>query len=500
MDLRRHVIENEAAITAKLQAKADRAPYVPETRQKELDRALSVGLSRADMPLSVSEAFRAKHDHVRLDLAAINRELELAYDQRAISRDDLAWAQKRVEALVKHIQASGGRVAVIEDTGPAPALKPTWAAGEAPAVGKKREVRKLAAEAAAALRALTQDTAKDALRDAARLARAVLGVGEKSPATAKAYERTYQRIEAAGQTPAAYCAGSTRGTYYAAAAAWQYGAAKALLDARGTLFDKTATPKEIQAAWREVRRLVLKLDQVQGESFEPGRRRAGKRHSTSLATRSAKKVEAADWRHALIEKTAADKRLPVLVLAASGCRPSELVKGVTVAVDQDGTLTIGIHGSKCRKVAGKQIGVEFREIRRDAAEVAADPVLSALAEAAKSAPGSTITVQSAHRQELHRAIKHAAKEAGLSPSISAYTFRHQFATDRKTEMSRTAKERDLEALQVSDEITARRTPAQAKELAYELGHASEETQGAYGTTQAGGGPGPSARAGAGPRG
>lgn len=84
------------------------------------------------------------------------------------------------------------------------------------------------------------------------------------------------------------------------------------------------------------------------------KQKLSKRHSLSKL--------APNWREAIFESIKSERlKLAIAVLSASGCRPSELEKGVAVRL-REGILTIGIQGSKVDQVTGRGQPLRLLEI------------------------------------------------------------------------------------------------------------------------------------------
>lgn len=162
-----------------------------------------------------------------------------------------------------------------------------------------------------------------------------------------------------------------------------------------------------------------------------------------------------DWREKLVA------RMPNylsanLVLAISGCRPSELVKGVCISVFE-GSLTVEIQGSKVKENAGQPV--------RRLTWILTDAPKMVLQLADMVGPSGTLIVKVKDARLYSGAMSAAGKREWprRQKKITPYSLRHQVASDWKK--------------QGMDSIA----------LAMALGHAVDKTQSIYGCASQGGG-------------
>ena len=166
----------------------------------------------------------------------------------------------------------------------------------------------------------------------------------------------------------------------------------------------------------------------------------------------------ANWRTALCKRAARSRYLfPLIVLALTGCRPSELVSGIHLWRSRDeatGRLLIhfSIAGAKVKASQGQPV----RTISYDAKDP--HPLVVVINGLLDAQPKPQVFAQISSAVNLTVEIRRLARS--LWPKhkqpITAYCFRHQFAADMKANGD--------------DEATSRG-----------LGHISAETRRVYGT-------------------
>lgn len=155
------------------------------------------------------------------------------------------------------------------------------------------------------------------------------------------------------------------------------------------------------------------------------------------------------WQRIAFDAATKAQRPAVLVLWATGCRPAEIERGVTIKRTEGGGIVAEIIGAKVTE----QNGQPHRRITIDPS----------------SEPGRIISMMLGQKKGAvvkRRAKRIAADFADIRarsglPSISAYSYRHQATSDMKA-----------------------RDDAPAK-IAEALGHASERTQARYGSADRG---------------
>lgn len=153
----------------------------------------------------------------------------------------------------------------------------------------------------------------------------------------------------------------------------------------------------------------------------------------------------------------------LMVLAATGARPVELLRGVTVRREQDGSISCMIAGAKFKEGGRDRVatGHKWRVISIDPDAIEGRYLASRLAveRGAMSVGGDFAPDKADRPRELRRLVAHIGKEAlGEKISLSPYDFRHA--------VSARAKAADI----LSDE-----------EIAMLLGQRSTRTQRNYGT-------------------
>lgn len=132
-----------------------------------------------------------------------------------------------------------------------------------------------------------------------------------------------------------------------------------------------------------------------------------------------------DWREQLFATVEPDDRLPVLLLAVSGCRPSELAKGIDIR-RSGWHFLLGIRGAKVTADNGQP----FRVLHIDSEH----PWGKHLADCLSDSPAKTSYQESARslQHRIHRLVTHWQRTTGINGyQISAYSFRHQLASDLK---------------------------------------------------------------------
>ncbi len=161
----------------------------------------------------------------------------------------------------------------------------------------------------------------------------------------------------------------------------------------------------------------------------------------------------ADWQKQIWEALPKKStyRLAIAVLSCSGCRPSELEKGVHVYKDNEGNLILEILGSKTYKgTHGQQERVLIIEPTTPEAKF----LLSELSHCVEN----KIEVKISSGKNLSEAVRRHSKHTWPRRKyiVSPYSYRHQFGADLKEYL----------------------TP---EEIAQALGHSVDRTQQFYGT-------------------
>jgi len=266
----------------------------------------------------------------------------------------------------------------------------------------------------------------------------------KSDATIALYRRLARsRVQVTAKGAGRLMDGVTAQSWHTTRAAVLYQLADECRRWRGVT-DRTLDLAEAVDAAKRARHAVLAYRQVLAMTRpEPEKPRRSKR-STLPRMR---------WQRVAFDAATKGQRAAVAVMWATGCRPAEIERGVTIRRDGD-ALVIEIPGAKV--TAGKG-----QPIRR----IAVDPA---------SEVGRIIAMMLGNRQgaRVQRKAKRIAadfvdirRRSGLG-AISAYSFRHQSASDMKGRGDDPVK------------------------IAEALGHASTRTQSRYGSPSKGhkGGP------------
>lgn len=154
-----------------------------------------------------------------------------------------------------------------------------------------------------------------------------------------------------------------------------------------------------------------------------------------------------DWKARVLRRGAQSPLygVPTLVIAATGCRPEELVTGVDLRFDGSGVI-VKILGAK---VSGHS-GQEWREFKLQPGVLTTE-----LVERIKAAQTLTVSIESTDAFRTHLTRLSEELFPG-KPAITGYSFRHSLAED------------------------LREAGWEAEELAAVLGQAVSETQAYYG--------------------
>lgn len=175
-----------------------------------------------------------------------------------------------------------------------------------------------------------------------------------------------------------------------------------------------------------------------------------------------------DWREKILERMPKYKK-QILTLAITGCRPSEIVKGVKWSIlqgengDED-KLTAEIQGAKIGKFSGQEY--------RKATFLLNDHnrFIATLYEILLRQPNEEMTVTTASAINLTSAIRSAGKRVfpKFNKTITSYSFRHQIASNIKQSANSSGE---------ADSILVK--------LSGLLGHANDQTKRYYGNEKQG---------------
>lgn len=154
-----------------------------------------------------------------------------------------------------------------------------------------------------------------------------------------------------------------------------------------------------------------------------------------------------DWKERMLRRGAQSPRygLPTLVIAVTGCRPEELVKGVDLQFDGNG-IVAKILGAKVSEHSGQ----EWRKFKLQPGVMPTE-----LVEQIKAAGTLTVSIKSTDAFRTHLTRLSAELFPG-KPAVTGYSFRHSLAEN------------------------LREAGWEAEELAAVLGQAVSETQAYYG--------------------
>ncbi|MFQ6759462.1 MAG: site-specific integrase [Deltaproteobacteria bacterium] len=147
-------------------------------------------------------------------------------------------------------------------------------------------------------------------------------------------------------------------------------------------------------------------------------------------------------------------RLALAILSTTGCRPSELSKGVQVKLDEHGNLKVSIRGTKTHDC---RYGQEYRELT-----IMVESKEALFLQNSVIANAEPLHVTIKNPKALSEAVRRNSKK--LWPRrkyvVSPYSFRHQFAADLKNDLY-------------------------PEEIAMAMGHSVCKTQQHYGTRNQG---------------
>jgi integrase len=266
----------------------------------------------------------------------------------------------------------------------------------------------------------------------ARAALAELGDSDASAATVRAYQRELQRLadRATDRTPIGLVktAQETRSasTWYRRRAALVH-AAKAFLSRR--LAEQDALQRAMRAGdavggqWVDAVRSMAKwldvLDALPTGCPIPQDQRRRRRGKRAVLGRLPD-----DWRELLAARMPT-YRLPFLVAAVTGCRPSELARGVTVRRVASDVIEVVITGAKVRAHAGQpertvRVGLDGA---LGAALAGLLPATGEVAVAVRSAAAFSTAIRDAARRQWPR----------MRESVTAYCLRHQVSANMKAD-------------------------------------------------------------------
>lgn len=288
--------------------------------------------------------------------------------------------------------------------------------------------------------------------------------------TREQYQKTTDRLARTGQMPE-QAAGTTRAFYSYRASIVH--TAKTELRESLTARDRASREKNQEARHDAEKRIGAAMAVL--DRYPPGSDKADNFQRKSLyqgshqsersnGKREALAGRAPDWRERVFQNVRERDKDAVSVVALTGARPAELMKGVQVDRMKDGGLRFTVQGAKLDDATGRGQKSRTIEVTR--------------ADASKSAEGRHLLAGPASREVrldstagafAHR-IERASIRAGEDRQASPYDYRHDFASRAKSD------------------------GAGRDALAAALGHRSEASQAAYGRAGTGGGGGGFSRA------
>lgn len=257
-----------------------------------------------------------------------------------------------------------------------------------------------------------------------------------TPATMQQYSAAMLRLRKNKRMPEDY-AQTKRGYYFYRAAL----VAHALSVMQNRLFtinrlQKKNDPEWIAASCTLLKQLkILKRyppdqEKTHLEAEVKGRWDASGKTPRSNAKRRGIGMLPANWR-TVFWKSFPEKsphRLSLAILSITGCRPSELTKGVQIKIDALGNLHITIQGSK---IHGGKYGQKVRQLSIHAKT---DEAIFLRGLVMGQAGGLTVSIK--NPKALTESVRRHSKR--LWPKrkyvVSPYSFRHQLAADLKNDL------------------------------------------------------------------
>lgn len=264
---------------------------------------------------------------------------------------------------------------------------------------------------------------------ARELANDILRV-KRAPSTIKGYLQAYRRLNAVNQTPAEYCQtlATSKGVYYATKAAYQYGLAIDIKAAVDAWFGSKQSPHRQPQVFARAKDLYVKLKGCASDYARSHQHRDVRRGWEPVRKKKSKRQVLGglppNWRELVIDSAKPQHEIPITVLAASGCRPAELAKGIDV-VSVDGRIVIVIQGVKVTEYSGQPQRI-----------ISLDPLLNPFARMLfDQLQRDKAIIVKVNRWTLFDAVKSAARRAGIPEGkrVTPYCLRHQFAADIKAE-------------------------------------------------------------------
>nr|CRY93941.1 hypothetical protein [uncultured prokaryote] len=192
---------------------------------------------------------------------------------------------------------------------------------------------------------------------------------------------------------------------------------------------------------RLARRAVDAYEEVSAAKKPEGR-------SPKMASKG-RSLPPASWQRVVFNAADTHQKPALAVMWATGCRPAEVELGVDLERTNDGII-IRIPGAKVSETKGQPM----RSVLIDPGSEAGKALLDVMG------AETSMTVQRTAKQVANDFTKHLKKRAGM-PQVSAYSFRHQTASDLKA------------------------GSADPVKVAEALGHASVHTQRHYGSSRRG---------------
>jgi integrase len=233
----------------------------------------------------------------------------------------------------------------------------------------------------------------------------------------------------------------TRSSFDTTKAAVLYELARLYQGHRRMADDEHTDMKRWEDHHKLARRAALAYEQVVAMKKPEGR-------SPKMASKG-RSLPPASWQRVVFNAADTHQKPALAVMWATGCRPAEVELGVDLERTNDGII-IRIPGAKVSETKGQPM----RSVLIDPGSEAGKALLDVMG------AETSMTVQRTAKQVANDFTKHLKKRAGM-PQVSAYSFRHQTASDLKA------------------------GSADPMKVAEALGHASVHTQRHYGSSRRG---------------
>jgi len=221
-------------------------------------------------------------------------------------------------------------------------------------------------------------------------------------------------------------------TWYKYKAAFQYGAATQIRSLLREADKMEKKDKSLSQTYREKAfRLAAEIQALQPDYQKKHRVQEKKYHYDRPRPYKMDKIEGKrkglrslprDWVEKIIQALPVQHRDVAVVMALTGCRPSELQKGVVLEPESHGSLKITISGAKFKK------GFQGQEQR-----VLVIDEVHTLTLFMKTLEKPT-WIKLENKETFRKAFRRAAQKLGYK-NVSPYSLRHQFSAGMKAEMN-----------------------------------------------------------------